>query len=533
MTASAINPHDRRPSAARERRARHASRRIIMCAACLILAGCAGSNQAARASVSARAPAAATRAASPSASRPNIVFVLTDDLSWNLIPYMPHVLAMRRNGVSFSGYFVSDSLCCPSRSSILSGRLPHNTGVYSNTGADGGFRVFHARGEESDTFATALQKVGYSTALMGKYLNGYLPGAKLGGATPYVPPGWNEWDVAGDGYPEFNYTLNENHKLVRFGDKPQDYLTDVLARRSVGFIDRSADTHTPFMLEVSTFAPHAPFVPAPRNANSFPGLTAPRQPSFDAANIDPPAWLSNHKPLSSAQLQTINTDFRKRVQSVQSVDEMVGRIEDELKARGLARNTYIVFSSDNGLHMGEHRLMPGKLTAFDTDIRVPLIVTGPGVPAGRDITQLAENIDLCPTFETLGGAPVASTVDGHSLSALLHGQTVSNWRNAVLVEHRKPAPSADDPDRPTTGSGNPNSYEAIRTPTALYVQYLDGEREYYDLTTDPFELHNVVGELSPSTASSLQNTVSAISQCHGAASCWSAEHGSGPAFRGS
>src|SRR5205807_9624991 len=139
---------------------------------------------------------------------------------------MPHVEALARDGMTFSDYFVSDSLCCPSRASILSGRFPHDTGVYSNAGPHGGFHVFHDRGEESDTFATALQSVGYRTAMMGKYLNGYRPSATLGRADPYVPPGWDEWDVAGDGYPGFDYSLNENGTVVPYGHEPGDYLTD-------------------------------------------------------------------------------------------------------------------------------------------------------------------------------------------------------------------------------------------------------------------------------------------------------------------
>ena len=153
------------------------------------------------------------------------------------------------------------------------------------------------------------------------------------------------------------------------------------------------------MLELATFAPHAPYTPAPRDANDFPGLKAPRTPAFDARTSAAPRWLSGHAPLTPAADRAASTrSFRKRAQAVQAVDDMIGRIEATLKARGLADNTYIVFSSDNGYHMGEHRLLPGKMTAFDTDIRVPLVVAGPGVPAGRRTHAIAENIDLCPTF---------------------------------------------------------------------------------------------------------------------------------------
>ena len=501
---------------------------ILLCA---LLAGCGSSTPTGSTLQRAPQPHAKNRSRQPRKTaaepgRPNIVFVLTDDLSWNLVRYMPHVLGMERHGETFSNYYVTDSLCCPSRASILTGRFPHNTKVYSNNAPNGGFIIFHNRGEELHTFATSLQRHGYRTAMMGKYLNGYEPAdVEEGKNTPYVPPGWDEWDVAGDGYPEFNYTLNSDGHLVKYGHAPSEYLTDVLARKSRAFISSSARRHVPFMLEIATFAPHAPFVPAPRDAGDFPGLKAPRNPAFDAANINAPAWLSHFKPLTRPQIQKLNRQYRRRAQSVQAVDEMIGEIENELKAKDLSENTYIVFSSDNGLHLGEHRLLAGKLTAFDSDIRVPLIVVGPSVPQGRKVSAMSENIDLCPTFDQLGGAPIPRNVDGHSLVGILHGKRQRNWRKEILVEHRGPDTAPSDPDLPTQGSGNPSSYEAIRTPNSLYVEYLNGEREYYDLKTDPFELRNIAPDLSPAHMRILHRTLQRIAHCHGGAQCWRAQHG--------
>jgi N-acetylglucosamine-6-sulfatase len=439
---------------------------------------------------------------------------------------MPHVRQMERQGETFSNYFVTDSLCCPSRASILTGRFPHNTKVFSNNAPNGGFTLFHDRGEELDTFATALQSKGYRTAMMGKYLNGYEPAdIEEGEHKFYVPPGWNEWDVAGDGYPEFNYTLNSDAHLKRYKRAPKEYMTNVLANHGLGFIASSARRRTPFMLEIATFAPHAPFVPAPRDRTDFPGLKAPRNPAFDAANVDAPAWLSRFAPLTGPEIETLDRQFRRRAQSVQAVDRMIGEIEQELAAKGLAKNTYIVFSSDNGLHMGEHRLLAGKLTAFDSDIRVPLIVVGPSVPHGRRVAAMTENIDLCPTFDQLGGARIPATVDGHSLAALLHGHPASGWRKEILVEHRGPDITPGDPDLPTQGSGNPPSYEAIRSAHALYVEYADGEREYYDLRTDPFELRNIASQLSPEHIRLLHRTLMRIAHCRGGVRCWRSQHG--------
>ncbi|WP_336158381.1 sulfatase family protein [Amycolatopsis sp. VC5-11] len=445
--------------------------------------------------------------------KPNIVLVLTDDLSMNLLPYLPHVQEMARNGTSFANYTVTDSLCCPSRSSLFTGMVPHDTGVFTNGGEDGGYRVFHGRGDDKSTYATSLQQAGYRTAMMGKYLNGYQP--KSDG----IPPGWNEWDVAGNGYREFDYDLNENGTVKHYGKKPADYLVDVMADKAARFVASSAADHTPFAMELATFAPHGPYTPAPRDAGAFPGLTAPRGPAYDTLPSSPPSWLASRTPLTDREKQTIDKDFRKRAQAVQSVDKMIGTVQAALDKAGVRGNTDLVFTSDNGYHMGEYRLTPGKQTAFDTDVHVPLVVTGPGVKAGATVDQPAENIDLRPTFEALAGAPTPAPVDGESLVPLLNGTAPPAWRTVGLVEHHGPDFDKNDPDKPAKNSGNPTTYEAIRSTAYTYVEYADGAKEYYDRTTDPQELHNTAAQLPPDKAQQLHDTLRAMASCHGAAAC--------------
>jgi N-acetylglucosamine-6-sulfatase len=451
--------------------------------------------------------------------RPNIVFVLTDDLAWNLVDYMPHVQQMQADGTTFANYFVTDSLCCPSRASIFTGEYPHDTGIFTNGGNDGGFALFHALGEERSTFAARLQTRGYRTAMMGKYLNGYTPAGRVNGRRSYIPPGWNEWDVAGNGYPEFNYNLNENGAIVHYGTQPQDYLTDVLAGKGSAFIDHAAAEHKPFLLEIATFAPHAPYTPAPRHADDFAGLQAPRTPAFDEDVSDKPSWLSGHPPLTAAQIAQIDAAFRKRAQAVEAVDDLIAQLQAALARNGVAGDTYIFFSSDNGYHMGDHRLMPGKMTAFETDIRVPLIVTGPDVVPGQQVAHIAENIDLFPTFLRLGHASVPPRVDGVSLLPLLRGQNVPVWRDAALVEHHGPDFNAGDPDAPQPGSGNPTTYEALRLPGSTYVEYANGEREYYDVTVDPYELTNTASQLSSSQLTALHSLLDGLENCHTSSAC--------------
>jgi N-acetylglucosamine-6-sulfatase len=519
------------PPARRNRSNARAVAVLAAACACLLISACgAGHDGSGVPHQSQHVPAFAAKL-SPTGSRgrPNVVFVLTDDLSMDLLRFMPHVLAMARDGLTFRNYFVSDSLCCPSRASILTGNFPHDTGVFSNFGARGGFQVFYDRHEEQRTFATALQRAGYDTAFMGKYLNGYMQTSRrfAGVASTdvpetYVPPGWTQWDGAGWGYPEFNYTINDNGVVQSFGRQRSDYLTDVLAHKGVSFIASAAQLRRPFFLELATYAPHSPYVPAPRNAKDFPGLSAPRPPSFDVLPKHAPRWLAAHTRLTASQIHAINSAFRRRAQSVQAIDQLIGEVEAALQAHGLSRNTYLVFSSDNGLHTGEYRLSPGKLTAFDTDIHVPLIVVGPHVPAGTTTDKMAENIDLAKTFAGIGGVTLPG--DGRSLLPLLRGKAAPAWRDAILVEHRGPRLSINDPDFQRQASGDPPSYEAMRTAAFLYVEYVDGEREFYDLRTDPFELHNLADKLTRQHRALLHRQLRALERCHGARACWQAMH---------
>ncbi|HEY2637976.1 MAG TPA: sulfatase [Solirubrobacteraceae bacterium] len=462
-------------------------------------------------------PAAARTRQLP--KRPNIVFVLTDDLASNLVRYMPHVKAMERQGATFSNYFVANSLCCPSRAAILTGEYPHNTGVLSNDPPSGGFDAFRSHGDESHTFATAMQSTGYATALMGKYLNKYQPRFS-GSGKGYVPPGWTEWDAGGFAYAEYNYYLNENGTAVHYGSRPENYLTDVIGNRGEAFIDRSVTAEQPFVLELATFAPPSPYTPAARDVHTFNTVDAPRTKAYDTPMANAPAWLGGRGPLTDKQNASIDTDFRNRVRSVQAVDRTIGNLEQTLKAHGVAKNTYIVFTSDNGYHMGEHRLLPGKQTPYDTDVRVPLVVTGPGVKAKHTVTKLTSEIDLAPTFDALAGAKVKkSAMDGQSLVPFLRAKGPKQWRLGTLIEHFGAAEDPSDPDFQTAPSGTPPSYSAVRTANALYVEYANGGREYHDLKQDPEDNDNTFGSLSTTRKDALRRLLIALERCKGQDSC--------------
>jgi N-acetylglucosamine-6-sulfatase len=445
--------------------------------------------------------------------RPNIVFVLTDDLTTNLLRFMPQVRQMQRRGTSFARYFVVDSLCCPSRASIFTGKYPHDDGVFTNDPPDGGYQAYNQHDNAKDSFAVALQKSGYRTGFFGKYLNGYA-------VTAPNAPGWDEWHGVANGYAGYNYRVRDNSTITWHGHRPADYMTNVLGRKAATFLRSSAGSGQPFMMEVATFAPHLPATPAPRDARVLAGLRAPRPASFNRRVVNAPRWLAKIPAIGPRRLATINARYRQRARSVLAVNRMIGGLRAELQALGIADNTYVVFSSDNGFHMGEHRLASGKRTAFDTDIKVPLVVTGPGVPAGRTVTQMASSIDLCPTFEAIGKAKPGPRIDGVSLLPLLHGRHPRNWQRAVLIEHHRSAvPRGGDPDYQVKLAGDPPSYEAVRTPRTLYVQYADGEREYYNLRRDPAELVNLAKKLPAARLVPIRRKLTALKHCHSATAC--------------
>jgi N-acetylglucosamine-6-sulfatase len=460
----------------------------------------------------AHGPSSSARVPVIAQEHPNIVFVLTDDLTWDLLPYMPEVRRLQRDGMTFRQFMVADSLCCSSRATIFTGEFPHNTGVLGNVPPVGGYQAFRRNGDLSRSVAVALQRAGYRTALFGKYLNDYHP-FQAG-----LDPGWTDWLASSYAYSGFGYEQSDDGHAEIAGYRPRDYVTDVLSRHALRFI-RGAAGRQPFFAMISTYAPHKPFVPAPRDRSLFRHLPLPHPADFDAPSTDPPSWLGHRPPLTGRQKRALVRDFRARARSVQAVDDMIGRIRATLRATGIARNTYIVFTSDNGFHLGQHRLTDGKRTAFDADIRVPLIVAGPHVRRGRATSAMTGTIDLTPTFERWAGLPADAARDGRPLAPLLHGRTPRHWRRALLVEHFDDRVVTGDPDAQGWAQGRPATYAALRTRWWTYVQYADGEREFYNRRRDPAELHNVAHRLSPARVARLSAALARYRVCRGKTEC--------------
>jgi N-acetylglucosamine-6-sulfatase len=490
----------------------------------------------------------------PTRRRANILFVLTDDLDLAEMRYLPHVRQLlAQSGTTFDQYLVSNSLCCPSRTTTLRGQYAHNTGVWSNGGDNGGFERAHLNGVEQDTIATRLHHAGYTTELAGKYLNGYPNGAELDD----VPPGWDDWASAvyGNPYSEYGYVLNENQTYHVHRHRPSDYGTNVYVRITDRFIRGASRAHKPFFAYLSVYAPHQPATPAPQDLHKFRHATAPHTPSFDQTDVSrSPSYVRDLPQFSPVETRAIDVLYRKRIRSLQAVDRGVAELMKTLRATKQLDDTYIVFASDNGFHLGQHRLPAGKETPYETDIHVPLIVRGPGVRAGAHLARLAGNTDLAPTFEAMAGVRAPSYTDGRSLLPLLRGEQPRHWRRSFLLEHRgetgtvQPArtmpprgSTLEPPDPDQAGpDGQPRhreirdamllnrgaeipDYDGVRTSRYVYVQYTNGERELYDLRHDPDEVHNLAGT-RPAIEHSLAGELARLRHCHGEG-CHRAEDG--------
>jgi arylsulfatase A-like enzyme len=480
-------------------------------------------------------PTARRAVADPPPRRPNIVFILTDDLDAVTMATLPSLKSLLADqGVNFSRFFVSDSLCCPSRASILCGQYDHNHLVLDNGPRNGGYVRFNDLGHEQTTVATWLHDAGYRTVLMGKYLNGYPAGVEL----THVPPGWDEWyvPVRGTPYVEYDYSLNENGSVVSYGRQPDDYLVDVLAGKARTFIQAAAASEQPFFMYVAPYAPHFPYTPPPRYGDAFATAAAPRPPSFDEADTsDKPAWLQLLPPLTPKEVSDIDLTFRLRLEAMLAVQDLVRGVVDALAAAGKLDDTYIFFTSDNGYHFGTHRLLPGKQTPYEEDLRVPLVVRGPGVPVGVTRSQLVGNVDFAPTFLELAGAAARNELDGHSMVPLLRqgASAVGSWRTAYLLEHSAIRTGSEhirhlrldagtlepaDPQKlivPHSALPGVPAFKGLRLRDRVYVEYDTGERELYDLRSDPWELANIAKTADPALLASLSSWLRVMSTCAG------------------
>jgi N-acetylglucosamine-6-sulfatase len=439
--------------------------------------------------------AAGGDAAAGTRDQANVVIVLTDDQDAKSLRVMKGVKRkLGRRGANFRSAFAVYPLCCPSRATILTGQYPHNHGVLDNAGRDGGVKAF----DESTTLATALSDDGYRTGYIGKYLNGY-PALARDDAEAAHPPGWDRFFGMVDAG-QYEWSINANGTLRRYGREPNDYQTDVLRRMGLDFIRKhSGRNKPPFFMMLGTNAPHGEkgrrFAdrnprPAKRHVGAFERLRLPDIPSFNEADVsDKPPFLRVPR-IKGKGRRELRDRYRGRLESLLSVDQLVTRLLSELRRQGELRNTLFVFTSDNGFLLGEHRLERKRLL-YEESAQVPLVMRGPGIPKGVKRHELVGNIDLAPTIYDVTGVspPPALEPDGVSLLNLVDNPGAFADRDLLLENFH-------------IGSGD-GVGKAVRTQEAVLIeQRVDGTtyRELYDLDPespfpkpggyDPYQLEN-------------------------------------------
>jgi len=417
--------------------------------------------------------------------RPNVLILETDDQTLAEMEVLPNVRRLIGDqGVTFDNNFDSFSLCCPSRASLLTGQYSHNNGVRGNALPQGGYYKL----DSTNTLPVWLQKAGYYTIHVGKYLNGY--GTR---DQHEIPPGWSDWHGSVDPttYRYYNYMLNENGQLNIYCAKPEPscYQTDVYRDKANELI-RGRVGQGPWFMWVAFLADHSGGpreaddprnqntpVPAPRYKNRFQNTSMPQPPSFNEADVsDKPRTIRNRPLLNQRQIANVQENWQQRRETLLAVDDAVASIVDTLRTTGQLDNTLILFTSDNGFFHGEHRVRAGKVLLYEPSIRVPLLMRWTGnraLPRGVHRTQLTMNVDYTETvLGAVGAAARPERVqDGVDL--------LRYWRDGGLELGR---------DLLIDNSPGTAHFDAIRSRNYLYAEYANGERELYDLRKDPYEL---------------------------------------------
>lgn len=462
----------------------------------------------------------------PLEERPNIIIILADDLDEKLATtqYMANLKTyLIDRGTTIENFLITTPMCCPSRINLLRSQYTHNHKVFNNSAPNGGFPKFYESGQESSTLPVWLQTAGYRTALIGKYMNAY----PLTDDRTYVPPGWSEWYSPGrkNAYDGFDYYLNENGELIPYPPTQENFFTDVMSRKGVDFIERAAQDEIPFFLMLAPFAPHEPSAAAPRHEGLFPNITAPRPPSFNEEDVsDKSPDMSRNPLLDEEGIAGIDERYRERVRSMLSVDEMIPELIKTLEENGLLENTYIIFTSDQGFTLGQHRIVEGKSSFFEEDIVVPFSIRGPGVPEGEKITGVLTTVlDIAPTISEWAGVVPPNFVDGRSFAGLLTGEKPSfSWRNVFLLE----VYSFEGEEQgnlfpkiftllisPLQDQNHIPKAAGLRTLEYTYLERSDGFVELYDLKDDPYQLENIAASTSPELINKFSKLLNKLETC--------------------
>ncbi|KAF1979153.1 arylsulfatase precursor [Bimuria novae-zelandiae CBS 107.79] len=438
---------------------------------------------------------------------PNFIFIITDDqdLHLNSIDYQPSVQKhFAQEGTWFKKHFCTVALCCPSRVSLLTGKAAHNTNVTDVSAPYGGYPRFIEEGFNNDYLPVWLQNAGYNTYYTGKMMNGH-------SLSTYNNPrinGWNGSDFLIDPgtYIFYNATMSRNHDPAK--NYPGEYSTDLISAAAVGFLDDAINApDRPFFIGVAPIAPHsetitgggaarfnAP-VPAKRHEHLFPNVTVPRTPNFNPNTTGTASYFKSIRQLNQTEIDYNDDWYRKRLQSLQSVDELIDSIISRLEANpSVLNNTYLIYTTDNGYHIGQHRLPPGKSCNIEEDINIPFFIRGPGVPKGAVQNIPSSHTDIVPTLFELAGIPLREDFDGEVIPVtkeLLEKNDKSEHVNIefwgeYLVEGNTFFGESFFPN---------NTHKHVRVIgedyDLAYAVWCTNEHELYDMINDPYQLTNL------------------------------------------
>ena len=447
------------------------------------------------------------------AGGPNVVLLMTDDQRYDDMGPLPKTRRLiGKAGVTFTRSYVSYPVCCPSRATFFTGQYAHNNGVLClykkcrSGGAHGGYTAL----KQKEYLPVWLERAGYATAHMGKFLNGYGKDRP-----PDIPRGWTEWYglIDHSTYRMWGYDMFENGRRHTYGnvrrENPRYYQTDVLGNKAVDYIRRHSRDDAPFFLSVGFLAPHHEsghtqqitgklVRPAPRHRGRYANAALHKSPNYGEPDLSDKPWFIGrwNRRLTPKREAAILKRMRERHESLLAVDDAVENVINELRRTGELDNTYVIFTSDHGYMQGEHRIPQGKMMPYDPSTQVPLLIRGPGIPSGRRTKALVGNIDMAPSIVQAARARAGLAMDGRSFLPFARDPGLRSLRPLLHETTGQGARGGGNTQEGGAKGQQPRvpAWRAVRTTRWLYVDYQGGQRELYDLRHDPYQLNSVVSD---------------------------------------
>ncbi|KAH8766170.1 alkaline-phosphatase-like protein [Diaporthe sp. PMI_573] len=463
---------------------------------------------------------------SPAKKPKNVVFVLTDDqdAAMDSVSYMPLLQKhLSAKGTTYSNHFTTTAICCPSRVSLWTGKQPHNTNVTDVHPPYGGYPKFVSQGLNENYLPVWLQEAGYNTYYTGKLFNAHT----IWNYDSPCPAAWTSTDFLLDpgtySYLHPIYQANQDAPVHH----RNEHTSDLITAKAQGLLREAISSDKPFFLGVAPVAPHSDVsldrdssslphmtepIPAERHAGLFKDVKIPRTDNFNPDSPSGASWVRKLAQQNASAVEYLDHYYRQRLRALQAVDELVEKLVAQLEDAGVLDDTYIIFSSDNGFHLGQHRLPPGKECGYEEDIRVPLIIRGPRVPEGSVEDAVTTHIDLAPTILKITGSKSRPDFDGTPIP-LGVGDAVETGEEGFFSETRRHEhvaveywgfALAEGEGGGFDGEGQivvqNNTYKAVRVIgqgyNLYYSVWCNNEHELYNLETDPGQLHNLYSSKS-------------------------------------